>query len=61
MFQQAITFLQESKQELHRVNWPSRQETARLTLIVILISLFVAVFLGVLDAVFTRLLETFLL
>lgn len=56
-----IAFLQESKQELHRVNWPTRQELTRMTGVVILMSLIVAAFLGVLDIVFTKLLETFIL
>jgi preprotein translocase subunit SecE len=50
----------ESRQEFKRVNWPTRQETIRLTLIVIGISLLFAAFLGILDMVFTYLLETFL-
>ncbi|MBI2514889.1 preprotein translocase subunit SecE [Candidatus Wolfebacteria bacterium] len=54
------SYLQESRQEFRRVNWPTRQETIRLTLIVIGISLGVAVFLGILDFVFGYALEKFL-
>jgi len=61
MFTKLTSFLQESKQELSRVNWPSRQDTVRLTLIVVLMSLAVAIFLGALDFVFTYLLELLLL
>ncbi|OGY64217.1 MAG: preprotein translocase subunit SecE [Candidatus Harrisonbacteria bacterium RIFCSPLOWO2_02_FULL_41_11] len=61
MFSKLISFLQESKQELSRVNWPSRQETVRLTAIVIFISLLIAAFLGVLDSLFSYLLEKILL
>jgi len=61
MLTKLISFLQESKQELKRVNWPTRQETIRLTLIVVLLSLLVSFFLGALDFLFTYLLETFLL
>ena len=61
MFAKLSSFLQESKQELLRVNWPSRQDTIRLTLVVIAMSLLVAFFLGALDFVFTKLLEAFLL
>jgi len=53
-------FLQESKQEFKRVNWPSRQETVRLTLIVIVISLAISAFLGLLDTGFTILLKQIL-
>ena len=61
MFAKLISFLQESKQELLRVNWPSRQDTIRLTLVVIAMSVLVALFLGALDFIFTYLLEVFLL
>lgn len=54
-------FFQEAKSELFRVNWPSRKEVIRYTLLVVGISLFVAVFLGTLDAAFSRLVERFLL
>ena len=61
MFTKVSAFLQESKQELLRVNWPSRQETMRLTLVVVAVSLLVAIFLGALDFAFTQLLELFIL
>jgi preprotein translocase subunit SecE len=44
-----ITYLRESREELRKVVWPNRQETRNNTLLVIGISLFVAVFLGVID------------
>ncbi len=44
----------ESYHELKRVNWPTRQETMQLTLVVISFSLAVAVFLGLLDIGFSR-------
>ena len=61
MFTKLSSFLQESKQELMRVNWPSREETIRLTTIVIVISLLIAFFLGALDFVFAYALERILL
>lgn len=42
-------YLKESKDELKKVVWPTRQETIRNTLLVIGISLGVAVFLGLMD------------
>ncbi|MBI2025025.1 MAG: preprotein translocase subunit SecE [Candidatus Harrisonbacteria bacterium] len=50
------SFIQESKQEFKRVNWPTFPETMRLTAIVVIFSLAVALFLGLLDSVFTFLL-----
>lgn len=54
-------FFQEAKSELLRVNWPSRKEVIHYTLLVVGISLFVAIFLGTLDATFSWLVEKFLL
>ena len=56
-----IGLLGEAKSELLRVNWPSRKEVIRYTLLVVGISLFVAVFLGTLDTAFSWLVERFLL
>ena len=53
------SFFEQSKQEFKRVNWPRWPETRRLTLVVIGFSLGTALFLGVLDFIFTYLLQTF--
>jgi preprotein translocase subunit SecE len=53
-------FFLESRQELRRVNWPTREETIRLTVIVIIISLFIAFFLGAFDFLFLTALRWFL-
>ena len=55
-----ISFIQEAKQELHRVEWPTREETIKLTLAVIFVSLIVAAYLGALDYGFTKALELFI-
>ena len=41
--------------ELRRVTWPSREETMRLSLMVIAVSTAVGAFLGLIDIGFTRL------
>lgn len=56
-----LTFLREAKVELARVNWPSQKEVIRYTLLVVVISLSVALFLGALDFLFSFLVETYLL
>ncbi len=56
-----ISFLKEVKVEMKRVNWPRREETVKYTLIVILITLIVAAFLGTLDFIFTTLLNKIIL
>lgn len=55
------TFLKEVKLEMKKVNWPSKQETIKYTLIVIGVSIVVAAFLGTLDYIFVILLEKFIL
>ena len=56
-----INFLKEVKLELKKVNWPTREETFKYTLIVIGICLATAMFLGGLDVIFTTLLEKYVL
>jgi len=41
--------------ELKKVTWPSRQETTRLTIMVIAISGAIGIALGILDLLFNRL------
>lgn len=57
MFARIKKFLDESRQELKRVNWPSKDETKRYTLFVIGFSLVFAAFLGLLDFIFLHALE----
>ena len=52
MLSKTISFFKETLAELRRVNWPSRSETIRLTTIVIIVSVFVAIILGVFDLAF---------
>jgi preprotein translocase subunit SecE len=61
MFTKLSLFLRESKQELQRVNWPTTQETVRLTGVVVGVSLVIAVFLGVADMIFLYLLQNFII
>ncbi len=57
MIQKIQTYFTESYKELRKVNWPTSQETVRLTGIVIALSLGVALFLGLLDIGFTYILS----
>ncbi|MFH1401590.1 MAG: preprotein translocase subunit SecE [Parcubacteria group bacterium] len=61
IFTKIQTFLKEVLVEMKKVNWPTRQETIRYTLVVIGVSVGVAIFLGGFDFLFTRLLNTFIL
>ena len=57
MFERFTTFLSESRIELKKVSWPSREETIRSTAAVIVISTLLALFLGVFDFLFKYLLS----
>ena len=59
--QKIISFLKEVRLEMKKVNWPTRKETIRYTLIVIGVSVVVAAFLGSLDFIFNTLLTKFIL
>ncbi len=59
MFQNLATFLKESRTELKKVTWPTREETVRYTMAVIAISLALAAVLGGADFIFKALLTKF--
>ncbi len=60
IIQKIIQYFKESKQELKKVVWPSKKEIINLTLLVILISLGVAIFLGLIDYLLTLILGKFI-
>jgi len=55
------SFLGEAFMELKRVNWPTRKETIRLTMVVVVISLLIALLLGFFDFIFSYLLKSFII
>ncbi len=55
------SFLKEVRLEMKKVNWPTRKEAVKYTLIIVGLSLAVAAFLGGLDYIFTTLLNKFVL
>ncbi len=54
-FTNTWNFLQEVWQELHRVVWPSHEETYTFTVVVIIAVVIVAIWVGLLDMIFTKL------
>ena len=48
-------FIRETYEELRKCVWPSREETARLTMVVITLAIAAGFFLGGLDRVFAEL------
>ncbi|MFH1036926.1 MAG: preprotein translocase subunit SecE [Patescibacteria group bacterium] len=59
IFTKITTFFKEVAIEMKKVNWPTRQETIKYTLIVLGISVGVAIYLGGLDFLFTTILNRF--
>ncbi len=55
-----VTFLQEVVSELRKAVWPSKEETARLTMVVIVLAIAVGVFLGGLDRLFSEVFTRFI-
>ncbi len=49
-----LDFLQTTVLELKKVDWPGREKTIRLTLIVIGVSLVIGIFIGGLDIILTQ-------
>lgn len=49
MLSRLTNYLKETRQELRKVNWPTRTQTIQYTILVIVISVGVAVFLGAID------------
>ncbi len=50
-------FLKQTKAELKKVTWPTKDQTIRLTIVVILVSLVVSLYLGSLDYIFNQILK----
>jgi preprotein translocase subunit SecE len=49
-----VQYLSEVREELKKVSWPSREQTIEKTTLVIVVSIFVGAYIGVLDFVFTQ-------
>lgn len=43
--------------ELKKVTWPTREETIRLTIVVVLISLIIGLYIGIIDSLLAKALE----
>ena len=50
----ALRYLRETRGEMRKVTWPTREDSQRLTLIVIAVTIAMAIFLGLLDFGFSR-------
>jgi preprotein translocase subunit SecE len=51
-------FIKETRRELTKVTWPTRDEVIQMTSLVIIVSLAVGIYIGALDFGFSKLLES---
>jgi preprotein translocase subunit SecE len=56
MFSKLFSYLRETKAELIHISWPTRKQVILYTALVVFLSLLTAVYLGLLDTLFTRIL-----
>lgn len=57
MIKKLGNYLKESKDEMKKVVWPTRDQTTRYTIMVIGVTVVVAAFLGALDFLFTFIMD----
>ena len=57
-FMNAGAFLIQVRQELKKVTWPTRAEVVQMTTLVIIVSLAVGIYIGVIDVALTKAIET---
>lgn len=56
-----IAYIKEARVELGKVVWPTRGETIRLTVIVLVVSIFIGSYIAGLDALFTKVAERYII
>ena len=54
-----IQYVKETRGELKHVSWPTRKQATVFTVVVVIISLATAAYLGLFDWIFTSILEIF--
>ncbi|MDQ5927684.1 MAG: preprotein translocase subunit SecE [Patescibacteria group bacterium] len=56
-----IQYIKDTRSELKHVSWPTRSQTIWFTVLVIVISLLTAVYLGAFDQLFTHIVKTYII
>jgi len=56
-----IAFVKEAREELKKVSWLTKEQTIKYTGVVIAISMVVAIFLGILDLLFSSAIGKFII
>ncbi len=52
-----VRYLKETRAEVRKVSWPTREEAINLTLIVLAVTIAMAIFLGAVDFIFQNLIR----
>ncbi len=60
MFEKIVKFLKETKAEMRKVTWPTRDELIGSTKIVIIATLVVTLFIGIVDQILTLIIRRLL-
>ena len=61
IMQRLVNYIKDTRGELKYVSWPTRRQAIVFTVVVIVISIFAAIFLGFFDFVFSLILQKFVL
>lgn len=56
-----IQYIKDTRGELKHVSWPTQKQTTIFTILVIIVSIVIAAFLGVFDFVFTGFINAFII
>lgn len=56
-----MQFIREAYAEMRKVKWPTRQQTVHYTVLVVMIALATAAYIGVLDYIFSSVIKSYLL
>ncbi len=53
-FQKIVSFIKEARMELKKVTWPNRKQLISSTIVVMVMVVLVAIYLGLIDLFFSR-------
>lgn len=57
MFKRIVKFFADIKAEFKKVSWPSKQQNLRNTYIVIIFIIFMSIFLGILNIIYSQVVQ----
>lgn len=59
MYTSLLQYLRDTKGELAHISWPTRSKAVLFTILVVVLSVLTAVYLGLFDSLFVYLIKTF--